>query len=233
LRGGGDFKKIGKDFLGHFQAIGQLQPYESVLDVGSGVGRMAVPLTGYLAASTPYLGFDINQRGVEWCTQEIASRHPNFRFVHANIHNRFYNSTGTVAADQFVFPAADLSFDFSFATSVYTHMLTAEVLQYLKETTRCLKIGGRSLATFFLLDDEVEGLLATGKSTLKFDHSMSPECRVSELRNPELAVAFDKSFLYQAMEEMGLEITRICPGSWCGRRETVSYQDFVLVKRIR
>ncbi|MCT4572638.1 class I SAM-dependent methyltransferase, partial [Bacillus thuringiensis] len=45
---GGDFKKVGKEFLKHFIQIGALKPNEKVLDVGCGVGRMAVPLLNYL-----------------------------------------------------------------------------------------------------------------------------------------------------------------------------------------
>ncbi|MED3038852.1 class I SAM-dependent methyltransferase, partial [Bacillus tropicus] len=45
---GGDFKKVGKEFLKHFIQIGALKSNEKVLDVGCGVGRMAVPLLNYL-----------------------------------------------------------------------------------------------------------------------------------------------------------------------------------------
>ncbi|PFK01104.1 SAM-dependent methyltransferase, partial [Bacillus cereus] len=41
---GGDFEKVGKEFLNHFIQIGALKSNEKVLDVGCGVGRMAVPL---------------------------------------------------------------------------------------------------------------------------------------------------------------------------------------------
>ena len=46
--GNGDFRKIGQNFLKHFMEVGQLQAQEAVLDVGCGIGRMAMPLTRYL-----------------------------------------------------------------------------------------------------------------------------------------------------------------------------------------
>ncbi len=46
--GGGDFKVIGNEFFRYFVEIGGLKPHEKVLEVGCGIGRMAVPLMGYL-----------------------------------------------------------------------------------------------------------------------------------------------------------------------------------------
>src|SRR5262249_6440676 len=52
---------------------------------------------------------------------------------------------------EFVFPYADASFDFVFLTSVFTHMLPAEVAQYLREVRRVLRPAGRCPAAFFFL----------------------------------------------------------------------------------
>ncbi|MGH9459757.1 MAG: hypothetical protein ACRD1X_00955, partial [Vicinamibacteria bacterium] len=47
--GPGDFEEIGREFLGHFVTLGSLQPSETILEIGCGPGRMAMPLTGYLS----------------------------------------------------------------------------------------------------------------------------------------------------------------------------------------
>ena len=47
--GAGDFTAIGLEFLRYFQDLGGLRPTDHVLDVGCGIGRMALPLTGYLS----------------------------------------------------------------------------------------------------------------------------------------------------------------------------------------
>ncbi len=44
--GASDFRKIGHELFQCFVDPGGLQPDDSVLDVGCGIGRMAVPLTG-------------------------------------------------------------------------------------------------------------------------------------------------------------------------------------------
>lgn len=42
--GGGDFNRIGEEYFLYFVDLGGLQPDKRVLDVGCGIGRMAVPL---------------------------------------------------------------------------------------------------------------------------------------------------------------------------------------------
>jgi SAM-dependent methyltransferase len=43
-----DFRKLGDKWLATFVRVGGLTPSDNVLDVGCGVGRMAVALSGYL-----------------------------------------------------------------------------------------------------------------------------------------------------------------------------------------
>src|SRR5687768_5417535 len=50
---------VGERYLGYFRDLCGLRPEETVLDVGCGVGRMAVPLAGYLSPPGRYEGFDI------------------------------------------------------------------------------------------------------------------------------------------------------------------------------
>ena len=42
----GGFTKVGKEFLAYYKEKCGLQPQHRVLDMGCGIGRMAVPLTG-------------------------------------------------------------------------------------------------------------------------------------------------------------------------------------------
>src|SRR5690348_9362847 len=43
-----------------------LQPDHSVLDLGCGIGRLALPLTQYLSEQGYYRGIDINLSGIAW-----------------------------------------------------------------------------------------------------------------------------------------------------------------------
>jgi SAM-dependent methyltransferase len=70
--GGGDIALVGNQFLAYFKDYAYLSPDEHVLDVGCGVGRMAIPLTKYLSKSGSYDGFDIMRRGIDWCHNRIT-----------------------------------------------------------------------------------------------------------------------------------------------------------------
>jgi SAM-dependent methyltransferase len=227
--GHSDFAATGDEFLGHFVALGGLQPDHAVLDVGCGIGRMARPLAGYLSASGSYDGFDVNRDGVGWCRRRYA-RHGNFRFQVADLYNRRYNPAGAHAAAEYRFPYEDARFDFALATSVLTHLLEAEADHYLGEIARVLRPGGRALLTFFLLDDVSRALIAEGRSGLAFLDPGEHVAVVSE-DVPEEAVAYDERWVRERLGAHGLTVDAIHAGSWSGRDDPTSFQDIVVATR--
>jgi hypothetical protein len=62
--GPGSFSEIGNEFFRYFVEFGFLEPFHQVLDIGSGIGRMAVPLTRFLNERGTYDGLEINKIGV-------------------------------------------------------------------------------------------------------------------------------------------------------------------------
>ncbi|HEX6388809.1 MAG TPA: methyltransferase domain-containing protein, partial [Solirubrobacteraceae bacterium] len=142
------FEEMGQHFLRHFIALGGLTPDDEVLDVGCGIGRMAVPLTGYLAPDARYAGFDIVPEGIRWCQRHITALRPSFSFELADVHNPRYNPRGSQPADAYTFPYGEERFDFAFATSLFTHLQPAAIDRYLREIGRVLRPGGRALVTF-------------------------------------------------------------------------------------
>src|SRR4051795_4523773 len=155
--GAGDFRSVGEELKDLLVRFG-LTPADRVLDVGSGVGRVAIPLTGYLHSSGSYDGFDVVGRAVNWCRRHITKCHPNFRFHHVKVRNSEYRGSGAAAAE-FRFPFNDASFDFAFATSLFTHLMLVETRRYLQQAARVLAPGGRLLATFFLLNEHSRDVL--------------------------------------------------------------------------
>jgi len=152
--GDGDYRAVGAEFLGHFIRKGGLRPDARVLDIGSGIGRMAVPLTQYLdPAKALYSGIDPVAGGVNWCHQNITSRYPNFEFRHIDIAHDLYNPKGVVNGLSLVLPFADRSFDFVIMTSVVTHLPSDEVKTYLEQVSRVLAPGGKLFMTAFVVDD--------------------------------------------------------------------------------
>ncbi len=227
-----EFKILGDQFLHHFIQLGKLKPDHRVLDIGCGVGRLALALTDYLSPSGVYRGFDLIPEGVRWCQRQITPRYPNFEFELADIHNATYHPRGRLSAEQFRFPYEDESFDFIFTKSVYTHMRPAAIEQYLKETARVLKPGGRCLNTFFLLTPEARQLMEKGLSMFDFCFE-GPGYYTASQAEPEKAIAFDEHWVRDIHRRCGLDI--IPPlhyGSWSGRTdECLSGQDIVLATK--
>jgi len=145
--------------------------------VGCGVGRMAVPLTGYLSPKGSYEGFDIVPAAIAWCVRSITRRFPRFHFQVADLYNKTYNPAGRYRAEDYPFPYADGSFDFVILTSVFTHLLPEDLDHYLDEIGRVCAPGARVFATFFLLNPESEAAIAQGRSQHTFAHPRGA-CRV-------------------------------------------------------
>jgi SAM-dependent methyltransferase len=178
---------------------------------------VALPLTKYIAGGT-YDGFDIVRRWIRWCRRNITAAYPNFHFTHADVYNSHYNRRGVPAAE-YRFPYGDASFDFVFATSLFTHLDPAAARNYLREAQRVLAPGGTLLATFFLIDEEVENP-ALDFNVDRGDH------RLLSATDPDWAIAFDRSILDQ------LPSCTIERGAW--RNEGgEQFQDVVVAVRGR
>ena len=232
--GSSEFKKVGAEFLEHFQKVGGLKPSDSVLDIGSGIGRIALPLTTYLNDDANYFGYDIDKRGVTWCQKNITPKHPNFHFDYVDIYNKYYNKKGSIKSEEFVFPYADESFDFIFATSVFTHMLPAEVRQYFKEIRRVLKKDGTLFITFFSIDELALTNIQNGKAHAKLIHSFddSNTCFYSHKNVPEAEIGFLEDWIIDELKQVGCARNlKVHHGNWDGRTEALSYQDIFISQK--
>ncbi|WP_255396647.1 class I SAM-dependent methyltransferase [Mycobacterium sp. E3198] len=235
MGGGGPaaYKAIGNQFLGYLVDLCGLQPGDAVLDAGCGSGRMALPLTGYLNREGRYAGFDVSRSAIAWCTENISGSHPNFDFALVDVQNGAYNPAGKYKSSDFRFPYPDGSFDVVLLASLFTHMLPSDVKHYLHEIVRVLKPGGRSLNTFFLLNEESSALIKEGKSPFSFEHEM-PGYRTTHVGNPEAAIAYPEAFVRWLYGECGLELREpLLYGNWSGRTDGTSGQDVVIAVKPR
>lgn len=229
--GTGDFKQIGKNIVNHLIHLCQLKHNERILDVGCGVGRAAIPLTQYLTQSGSYEGFDIIPENIHWCKEKISSKFPHFQFQIADIFNSVYHPQGSTLGEKYQFPFPSASFDVVFLTSVFTHMLPAELENYLKEISRVLKPGGRCLITYFLLNSESLNHLKLGKSQISFEYDHGSYCLTSQSK-PEAAVAYREEFITSLYHQYHLQIKNpIHYGKWYGNPQGVDYQDMIIAYR--
>ena len=226
--GGGDFEKQGKDWLLFFKRYGNLNENANVLDIGSGIGRNAIPLVGFLKGD--YYGFDAVKQGVDWCNNKIASKYPNFHFVFVDLFNDLYKSKGIDAAT-YQFDFKKNYFDLAYAISVFTHMVPSEVENYFRETNKVLKKDGKLIATFFILDDESKKLMAQNQG-FNFEISFG-EYAIIDKKVVSANVAYDKDFLYKMIEKQGFIVENSFNGYWSGRNKTdcVDFQDVLVLKK--
>ncbi len=223
-----EFLNNGEEFFHYQRDLCGLLPHERVLDVGCGIGQKMFPLLAYLTDEGSYEGFDINARRIGWLSQHITSSYPNFRFQTSDIYNRHYNPRGTFRPVDYRFPFNDGSFDFILCASVFTHMLAGDMKHYLSEMERVLRPGGRCLVSFFLLTEESRSLMQEGKSGLSFRFQLD-DCLSTDRLVPEAAIAFDETAVRNFFRMNRLAIQEpIHYGSWCGRKQFLSYQDIVV-----
>lgn len=224
--GGGDFRAIGAQQVALLRERAQLRAGEAVLDVGCGIGRLAVALADI--PDLRYSGFDVVRFGITWCGKRFRDR-ASFRFDHLDVHNGFYNPRGRLDPLSLRFPYPDASFDLAVATSVFTHMPMDQVAHYLKEMARCLRPGGRAYVTLFALDEASLMALSEGRAAIGFDHPVE-RGRTHVPDRPEVAMALEADALEQAVRAAGSDPERFFPGSWRGT-VAADFQDAWLLHR--
>lgn len=227
--GGVEFVKIGKLYFDNIINFCGVKESDKILDIGSGIGRVATHFLDYLNNESRYEGFEIVERGVKWCNQKLAKQSPVFRFQHANIYNKEYNKNGTIEATEFVFPYIAGFFDFAFAASVFTHILPDAASHYLNEIYRVLKPGGRVFISCFLLNQDSKTYMSSSEFSFKL---IDKRYGVMIIENPEAAIAYEESFFRELFKAANLSIKgAIHYGTWCNRKGEIHGQDIIIAEK--
>jgi SAM-dependent methyltransferase len=234
-----DWFRWGEEWSCILRIYGGLRSHSNVLEIGCGLGRIAFPLRYALSGGGTYDGFDIAAEKVEFLRRTFAPAYPNFRFQRADVYNTYYNPSGAIAADRYVFPYADESFDVVYAASVFTHMLPRGVAAYLRQSARVLRPTGRCVFSFFLLDHYRRGLprpLGFARSGFSFDHQLEghdSDFAIGVPENPEEMCAYRLSLVERLAAEVGLQLARpALPGMWSGAFDSwVGSQDVIVLQR--
>ncbi len=226
------FEMSGAEFMTYCRLLLELQPDETMLDIGCGCGVMALFLKDYLDSSRArYVGLDIHEPSIKWCQRHISERHAHFDFKRIDVRSEAYNPQGHFAAADFSFPLADQSFDVVLLKSVLTHMRPPEVARYVREVARLLSKNGRCLLTLFLLNEGQEKLAGEGLNKLDFSYG-DETWRYLHQHSPESAVAYRESYVLELLNDCGLTLRApVFYGSWSGRTDGLSFQDLLLVQK--
>lgn len=230
--GRGDFIGQGNEYVRLFKEQGELKEDAKFLDIGSGIGRVAIPLTRYLSKKSEYQGFDVIELGVNWCKNNVTKKHSNFQFTYVPLLNDLYRDNGDDAAN-YKFEYPDNHFDFSCSVSVFTHMLPREVANYFDELERVMKPGGRIFATFFILNDENSKFM-NANSGFNFNHKMEGYF-LMDANVKGANVAFEEKYLQsEIIKTNRFKIHTKSYGHWCGRPQSDSFdfQDVYIIEKL-
>jgi len=195
---------------------------DHVLDIGCAIARNALALHRAFGSDITYDGFDIVPYGISWSRKRFADLPGRYNFEFVDIWNSFYNPRGKARAEDFDFPYADDAFDISVATSVYTHMRRKAVAQYLSETARVTRPGGRAYFTIFAREGVAHN------STFRFAHEGEDDW-VEDPNEPEMAVAHDLDWMKTHLTDLGATQIDVHPGYWRGG-EGVDFQDIIVAQ---
>jgi SAM-dependent methyltransferase len=219
------FEAVGDSIMDVLVGAG-LRPDDDVLDLGCGVGRVAIPLTGYLAPSSRYEGLDIVPQMITWCSSHITPRFANFRFRLSPVWNGAYNPAGAVRAEHYSFPYGNEMFDFVFATSVFTHLRPDDAASHLSEIFRVLRPHGTCVTTWFLYPESQDPL---DRAPIGFPNRHG-KFSVHNETVPEEAIAFSEVYCRRMLWASGLTIREpIFYGGW-GSVHGGS-QDYIVSKK--
>lgn len=220
----GDFVSQGDELVRTLQWDFSLSDGQRILDIGSGIGRIATALHR-AKRDVRYAGFDIVKYGVLWCKKKL-SESEGYHFTHADIFNPFYNPRGRIDPCAYSFPYADNSFDLLIAVSVYTHLLEQETRAYFKQSMRVMDRGGKAYFTTFLIEDAIPD-----QAHFAFNHQIGA-AYVERIEEPEMAVGYTRDFWEKLAAENGARIAQVNRGSWQGEAGLRDYQDCLIFEKV-
>jgi SAM-dependent methyltransferase len=225
----GDFRAVGRAFLGYMVDLGGLRPDDHLLDIGCRAGRMTIPLTGYLGPDGAYDAVDDWAEGTAWCEQVITTRYPNFRFRQLSMGGpppvaEAAEATRPATPDATALPPeprppeplpyADATFDFVTLGAIL--QLTPEAFDwYLVDAARVIRPGGTYFGTWFLWnesrpDEDRPGGSRTGAAP---------------------AIACTEAEARRRLGSLGLTVEAVHRGAWDGCEPSLSHQDLVIARK--
>jgi 2-polyprenyl-3-methyl-5-hydroxy-6-metoxy-1,4-benzoquinol methylase len=194
-----------RDFWMFALSEGIVSLESNILDIGVGCGRWAHWMRDcnfrgrrYCGA---YVGVDIDGEVIAWCQKNYDAE--RFRFHHSSHGSVSYNQNGS-ASSSYRTPEADGTFDLVFSNSLLTHLLEAELGNYLRETFRLLQAGGTMMHSHF----NMEHLPATYGKRHTFKYQLG-NARIESETQPEAAVAYHTDYLFRLCRQIGFSSCEI------------------------
>ncbi|MBM70878.1 MAG: SAM-dependent methyltransferase [Haliea sp.] len=231
LVGGGDFAAIGAAIKHDLVVTTGLNKSSAILEIGCGYGRVAIALADLVSPPGRYDGVEIVEKAVEWCTNEITSRYPNFLFHHADVSNPYAGRENGQPAAKYRLPFENSTYDVVFLTSVFSHMRPDDISAYLNEISRVMRRNGKCFITYYLINEFTMAQILSKQASQNFCYDFG-DFLSTHKRTPEQTIAVSEELVRGFYVDAGLVIEEpILHGSWSNRERHFSYQDVIVAKK--
>jgi SAM-dependent methyltransferase len=185
-----DYLSSIQEQIEHLKSLNLINQSSTLLDFGCGQGRLLNGLLYMDFEVRKYIGLDTNKKSIKWCRSRLKSEKFPIKFVYLPSFNARYNKNADGLKK---LPFKKDYFDLIFLNSVFSHMLSEDIIFYLKEFHNCLKEEGSIYLTAFVeqnVSDEVE----------------NPSNYLSENKGPLHRVRYNKEFFFEIIKKSGFEV---------------------------
>ncbi|MFL5295972.1 MAG: class I SAM-dependent methyltransferase [Phenylobacterium sp.] len=233
---------IGSHDLAHFRDNGSrffreiasrllLTEASTVLDLGCGCGRMAIPFVNFLTEGRFY-GCDVWPEGIAWCEENLTSRGNASFHLQPAANNYYFTDFEASKKNDFKLEwLEDGVLDASYAISVFTHLIREDAQSYLSEIARGTKVGGLGYFTFFVIDKYFAAYRdRTGNHAALSESKTDPGCFYA-YSGQDFFGGFTMDALQEMLAEAGWAIIGFELGSWAAKPGAINYQDTFIVER--
>jgi SAM-dependent methyltransferase len=229
-----EYLKGAKFYLDYHIKHSGLTPQSQVLELGCGLGNFALALSNYLFGGS-YYDLDISKHNINSCISRYE-KYSNFKFALIDINQPNYNflleresKKGKPTAEEVRIPLRKNWYTLQMSHSVFTHMYTNQVRNYLKQVYEAMAPGGFVANTVFSVDDFAREQIRTGKATHLFLHEDKGFYWYYE-PDPLMGNGFDKELLYSLHQEAGFKEITLIHGTWTTRPGDF-YQDMLVARK--
>jgi SAM-dependent methyltransferase len=191
-----------------FTGIGE-ENYREIFDFGCGCGRTARKLLQQRVRPERYVGIDIQRGMIEWNRQNLSAIDPRFQFL---VHDVFHPGLAPEnrRRDFAPFPVGAGEFTLVNAHAVFTQILQAAAVPYLREVYRILAPSGVARTTWFFFDKRGFPWLEPEQVSLFVNHT-----------DPTSAVIYDRNWFVKTVTDLGFVIDQVDRPAFAGHQWTV------------
>lgn len=161
-----------------------------ILDFGCGQGRLLNGITHLQKKFSTYEGLDTKMDSINWCNRWLSDYTGKFEFIYLPAFNARYNKT---ANGLMPLPFDEAQYDIIFLNSVFSHMLSDDIIFYLNEFYRVIQRGGMIYLTAFIEENVCE-------------IEENPDNYIDESSGRLHRVRYEKNFFYNLVQDAGFKI---------------------------